>query len=73
MDVQRLPEPLAEILREIKKFYGQLYASVTQPIHNLIEHLRAELTRLYSEDIPDIDLHETGMVLEELKSTTHLA
>ena len=56
-----------EILREVEKFYGQLYKSL-QPAPCLAKDPRAKLTRHHTEDIPDVSLYEIRMALKQLKN-----
>ena len=57
-----------EILRELERFYGQLYTSTRQPSVGTARDARAKLTRHYTEDIPDISLYEIRMALKQLKN-----
>lgn len=57
-----------EIMREVEKFYGQLYTSTRKPVTNLAKDPRARLTRHYTEDIPDVSLYEISMALKQLKN-----
>jgi hypothetical protein len=57
-----------EVLREIERFYGQLYTSIAKPVDDFDKDPRAKLTRHYSEDIPDISLFEIRMALKQLKN-----
>ncbi|CAH2108559.1 unnamed protein product [Euphydryas editha] len=45
-----------------------LYTSVKQPVSSLAENPRPELIRHYSENIPDISLHEISIALGQLKN-----
>ena len=56
-----------ELLREVEKFYGQLYKSL-QPAPCLAKDPRAKLTRHHKEDIPDVSLYEIGITLKQLKN-----
>lgn len=57
-----------ELLREVEKFYGQLYTSTQKPVSNVANDPRAKLTRHYTEDIPDVSLYEISMALKQLKN-----
>ncbi|XP_072943439.1 uncharacterized protein [Epargyreus clarus] len=56
-----------EVLREIEKFYGQLYTTSRAPLRPVFDK-RATLTRHYTEDIPDVSLYEIRMALKQLKN-----
>ncbi|CAH2106727.1 unnamed protein product [Euphydryas editha] len=58
----------AEILREVEKFFGQLYTSVNQLVCSSAEDPRADIARHYSEDVPDISMHEISMAPGQLKN-----
>jgi len=57
-----------EILGEVQKFYGQLYKSSQNPVVGLAYDPRSNLTRHYTEDIPDVSLYEIRMALKQLKN-----
>ncbi|XP_037294135.1 uncharacterized protein LOC119189192 [Manduca sexta] len=67
-DGGRMVSTRAEVLREIERFYGQLYTSVAKPTASSAEDPRAELIRYFSDDIPDISLCEIEMALKQLKN-----
>ncbi|KAG6440869.1 hypothetical protein O3G_MSEX001433 [Manduca sexta] len=67
-DGGRMVSTRAEVLREIERFYGQLYTSVAKPTASSAEDPRAELIRHFSDDIPDISLCEIEMALKQLKN-----
>ena len=58
----------AEVMEEIERFYGQLYASVAKPAGSAATDPRAKLTRHFTEDIPEISLYEIRMALKQLKN-----
>ena len=58
----------AEVMEEIERFYGQLYASVAKPAGSAATDPRAKLTRHFTEDIPEISLYEIKMALNQLKN-----
>ncbi|KAI8420615.1 hypothetical protein MSG28_007859 [Choristoneura fumiferana] len=57
-----------ELLRELERFYEQLYASTQKPVVGAAQDTRAKLTRHYTEDIPDISLYEIRVALKQLKN-----
>ena len=57
-----------EVLREVESFYGQLYTSYKKPTISSAKDPRAELTRHYSEEIPDVSLSEISAALRQLKN-----
>ncbi|CAG4922110.1 unnamed protein product [Colias eurytheme] len=58
-----------EILSEVEDFYSRLYAShAPQPESTCSQDPRATLTRHYTEDLPDISLHEIELALGQLKN-----
>ncbi|CAG4987506.1 unnamed protein product [Colias eurytheme] len=58
-----------EILSEVEDFYSRLYAShAPQPESICSQDPRATLTRHYTEDLPDISLHEIELALGQLKN-----
>ncbi|XP_013144778.1 PREDICTED: uncharacterized protein LOC106108224 [Papilio polytes] len=56
-----------EILSEVERFYGQLYAT-QKPVTDLAEDPRARLIRHYTEDIPDVSLDEISVALKQLQN-----
>ncbi|KAA5608736.1 reverse transcriptase family protein, partial [Pseudomonas aeruginosa] len=64
----RVTSNKSEVLREIERFYGQLFTSVSAEPQGLAADPRAKLTRHYTEDIPDISLYEIRMALKQLKN-----
>ncbi|CAH2092277.1 unnamed protein product [Euphydryas editha] len=57
-----------EVMREIEKYYGQLYTSSRAPVPKAANDKRAKLTRHYTEDIPDVSLYEIRGALKQLKN-----
>ncbi|KAG7307758.1 hypothetical protein JYU34_006348 [Plutella xylostella] len=57
-----------EVLAEIEGFYGQLYASHAQKSVAQLTDSRAPLIRHYTDDIPDVDIGEIRIALEQLKN-----
>ncbi|CAG9116278.1 unnamed protein product [Plutella xylostella] len=57
-----------EVLAEIEGFYGQLYASHAQKSVAQLTDSRAPLIRHYTDYIPDVDIGEIRIALEQLKN-----
>ena len=65
----RIVTSKSEILEEVEDFYGHLYSTRTaKPAEHSVDDHRAELTRHYTEDIPDVDQCEIRAALEQLKN-----
>nr|XP_026485065.1 uncharacterized protein LOC113392732 [Vanessa tameamea] len=67
-DDGRVVSSRPQLLREVEKFYGQLYTSTRKSVTNLEKDPRTRLTRHYTEDIPDASLCEISMALKQLKN-----
>ena len=58
-----------EVLAEVEKFYGILYAAhAPVPAARDSNDLRATLVRHYTDDLPDIDVGEIEIALRQLKN-----
>ncbi|XP_048481070.1 uncharacterized protein LOC125489368, partial [Plutella xylostella] len=57
-----------EVLAEIEGFYGQLYASHAQKSVAQLTDSRAPLIRHYTDDIPDDDISDIRIAIEQLKN-----
>ncbi|CAG4950052.1 unnamed protein product [Colias eurytheme] len=57
-----------EILSEVENFYSRLYASHAPQPRSTNQDPRATLIRHYTEELPDISLHEIELALKQLKN-----